>query len=333
MNLGDMVESVFRMAGKHDASQRLNCDRQEIIDKINFAQLDLAMQLPYACNMRREGTLSIASGTTTYALDDLCAYPLDFKCIGVSNDYRLTGINPQRGYIESARFLTQGPDGPLEFLTGPRSTAAVISTELDDAVAEAATSINIEASGLTSAHVGRRVEFQGESGDYRIASISDTNTAVLDRPVRGRMTGRGTTGVGTGYADNTPVRIGPAGCITITPRPAPTSSVTWNYLYVKRPDWMQTGTDIPEIPNQYHEALVSFACAQYLKYLGTLDKAVAYQADYQRSVDKMMKRDQDDVPDRKPVNSTGVNFGFGRGRNYRRWGPFAPGTDFGGRWR
>lgn len=332
MNLGDMVEAVFRMAGKHDTSQRMNCDRQEIIDKLNYAQLDLAMQAPYVCNLRREGSIAIVNGTTTYALDDLCEYPLDFKVVGVSNDYRLVGINPQRGYMESARFLVQGPDGPFEFLTGPRSTTAAFSTTLDDAVAEGGTTLNFETSGLTAALIGRRVEFQGESGDYRVASVSDANTLVLDRGVRARMTGRATTGVGTGYADHAPVKIGPAGCITITPRPAPTAAATWKYLYVKRPDWLGYDTDAPEIPHQYHEALVAFASAAYLKYQGNLEKAAGFQGDYQRAADKLMKRDNDDIPDRKPVHFASVDFGFGRGRNYRRWGPFAPGTDL-GRWR
>lgn len=329
MNLYDMEESVWRLVGKHDTSQRMNCDRQEIRDGLNYACQDLAMSLSLPSTLRREGTLSIVPGTATYDLDDWVAYPLDFKVVGESDDWRLDGVNPQRGYMESGRYNVQGPDGPREFLTGPRSSANYYENTLNGTVAEGATSITVASATATSALIGRRLRFQGETGDYRVTAVGSTTSITVDREIRARMTGRSATGNGGGYASGTRIEVGPIGCIQITTRPIPTTAHSWKYLYIKKPQVMLNTYDVPEIAEPYHEAIVKGAAARYLEYLGQVEKAQIFEGQANRSIDKMLKRDKDDLPDRSPVRFARTNFGWNKGRNFQRWGNLPPGTDAG----
>ena len=291
MNFNDLQEACFRFLGLHDSAQRPDWRRQEVKDALNTSLDEVASQPPFLWNLVREADLSVVASTSVYTLDDWVAKPLFIWKSDTGHKIRF--INYRLSGRDHSRYPNAVPAslGPWELTWYPRSSALLSGTAAS--ATEAATSVT-GLSGLTDANsVGRMVRLNGEDGDYKVLSQTGGTAATVDRAVRSRLTGLGTTGVGAGY---TSVRweLSPRDrfCIKFLPTPAEASTVRYSFLALPRR--LVNASDTPEIKEGFHHLLWKGALCK-LGAFGEDDASYQrFKGEYEQARDELRKADNDE---------------------------------------
>ena len=330
MNFGDLQEQCWGFLGYLDTGQRLDQTRQQVKDAINAAQAEIANASPLAWGLTRESSLAIISGTALYTLDDWCERLLEMWCldpIAQKVTLRLPRAADRIGIRSTSLGVPEG--GPYEVVWYQDTTDAAKSgasgSSTGATVTEGSQSVSKGSSGTAwaASDVGRRLRFNGEDSDYKIATYSSATSITVDRPVRARIKGTGTTGVGAGY---TQVRweIGPAGLKRIQLLPSPTSSATLYYRYMVKPRRLINLDDVPEVPNEdFHHLLWKGALAHMTLLKEDLERYGAFRNEYAAALADWRRRDAEVVAD-------GEDRPHIRGLDERTAERYLPGTYFRG---
>lgn len=294
MNFNDLQEACWRYLGRHDSGNRLDWQRQEIRDAINRAYDEVVSAVPFMSTLVEENTISLVNGTSIYTLNDWVKRPLSFWT--VDSAAHKVQLRLPRGVDRDGSRSTQNYStlGPYQLALGMR-TATATKSGTSATVAEGSTSLTKSGgSNFASTDVGRMIRLNGEDADYKIAAYVSTSAVTLDRAVRSRLTGLGTTGVGSGY---TSVRweMGPVGRFQLNIVPTPTVSGTLYYRYYRLQRRLVNADDTPEIPEEYHFLLWVGA----LKWLRDFDEDSESYArakqEYVEALENLRQMQHDDI--------------------------------------
>ena len=304
MNFGDLQERCWDFLGYPDAGQRRDATRQQIRDAVNTAILEIANSCPLAWGLSRESSLSIVAGTAVYTLDDWCDRALEFwvlspsaqKCrLWLPREADRSGIrNTQLGAPENGPWhLTWYQDTTTAYKSGASgsSTGATVT--------EGAAAVSKGSSGtaFSASDVGRRFRLNGEDSDYQISGYTSATAITLDRAVRARLTGTGTTGVGAGYS-NVRWEIGPAGLKRIQLLPVPAGAATLYYRYIVKPRRLVNVDDVPDVPGeQFHHLIWKGALAHVSLLKEQLETYGPMRSEFAAALADWRSRDAEVVAD------------------------------------
>jgi hypothetical protein len=295
MNLASLEERSWIWLGYPDSAQRYDWRRQQIRDELNAALDELVDALPLPLSLIRETTLSVTAGTASWTLDDWCRRLIDRPYVVGSQAFATEVHWPSAADRMGLRSTSlAATDQPYDITLLPLTTTALLSGVGADAT-EGATTISKAADApnwTTAAHVGKMIRLNGEDSDYRIVSVESVKSLTVDRPVRARLTGFGTTGVGAGYAA-VPWCISPPGRCRIQLLPALTAAVTLYYRYVPHPRRLVYATDEPEAPAQYHPFLWKRAIRNLCGSQADVQRYGALAAECAELLEGFKKRDPD----------------------------------------
>lgn len=291
MNYVSLQEEMWTALGLHDPAQRLDWRRQKIKDALNTVLVEIADACPYLWNLVRESTLALVASTGTYYLNDWCRRPMSFYTTD-SAAHKVASRHPRNADRDGSRSTTlsiSGTNGPWQLTWTPHNTSGA-KTGAAASATEGATSIT-GLSGLAAVDVGRMIRLNGEENDYQIVSQA-TTSCVVDRAVRARLTGLGTTGVGAGY---TSVRweIGPPGRYRVQILPAPSEAYTLPYRYLAHPRKLVNTDETPELPEEFHHLMWKGALRLIGLHSDNDKKVALYGAEYAAALDLLRQRDQD----------------------------------------
>lgn len=316
MNFTNLLEQLWTMSGYPDpTTNRQDWRLQQYKDAINatFDEI-VATNAPRLFALQREATFTLVPGTAVYTLDDYVARILSMYTTDIAA-HKLTYVRPRRADQEGFRnpaWVSQ-PLGPYAFTDAMRSGTALYSGPsgvMGATVAEGGTSVSLGSSGTAlptdSTLVGRMIRFNGEAADYQILSVGGAHALTIDKPVVSRVTGVGSTGVGTGYT-NVSWQISPPGRMRIQILPTPTDAKTVSYRYAKLPRRLVGADDQPEIQEEFHHLIWKGALAKvaaskqnpeaYQMWMGEFAKAIA---DFRNADDDEF--DSTDAPKREMLH-------------------------------
>lgn len=292
MNYNDLQEAVWRFLGNHDTANRVDWRRQEIRDAINMALDEIGTIAPFLWPLNRESTVSLVAGTATYTLDDWCQRALAFWTSDTSA-HKIRYNNPRNADRNGMRNTNAafGTLGPYDLTWAPRNTAAALAGAAASATEGGLTITGL--TGLASTHVGRMIRLNGEDQDYKIVSISVT-TATVDKKIKSRLTGLGTTGLGGNYSA---VRweIGPVGRLQIQILPTPTVTKTINYRFYALPRRLLNNDETPELPTEYHHLLWKGALRWITGFNEDQNNYSMFKAEYEQGIEMLKRQDQEDM--------------------------------------
>ena len=291
MNFSEMQERVWQELGYPSSSDaRPDWKLQIIKDGCNEGLDELARLCPFMFQMVRETTLSLVAGTTDYALDDWCRWPLSFYTLD-NNAHKVQLRVPRLADYDGSRNpnLNQWAQGPYELVPIPRTTTP-FATQASVTASELATTIPAVSAAATWAN--RKVTFNNGSEDYKVSSVSAGVSIVIDKALKARLTGVGQTGVGGGL-NSASMQISPPGVYQVRVLGGVPEASTLYYRYVAIPRRLIVDTDRPEIPDAYHNLIWKRA----LKNCASLNENTnAWQrvaADYERELEILKASEQD----------------------------------------
>jgi len=263
MNLSDLREDIYRFMGLsgHNIPDHV---KQQVTDDINRAQDKIYRALPFVWWMVKSATLTPVTGTSVYTLDDYCVKPLSFWTADSSahkipyfsaRDADRSGVrNTNLGGLESGPFAVHWHEP-----TTTAGASGVSGSSYGASVTEGDTALAKGSSGTawTSADTGKLVYLNGEDADFTITYVS-ANAATLDRAYRGRLSGLGTTGVGSGLSQ---VRweMVPKGRQRVFIPQAATGGASINYRFHKLHRRLINTDETPEAPTDWHWVISSGA--------------------------------------------------------------------------
>ncbi len=306
MNMRDIMEDIWGNLGMPDTASlnRTDATRQKIRDKVNEAQGALAATCAPSLNfLKRETTITLVAGTQDYLINDWCQRPLSMWLEGSNAHpifFRKALLADWDGSRNSSYYV--GELGPWQVTLLPRTTTPLLGniagantgiTGAEDALtATVATSGNAV---FTDAVVGRMLTFNGEDNDYRIESQS-SRTLTLDKPIKARLRGDGTTGLGAGYAAATARwEIGPPGRFKLRFLPTPTAAATVYVRYMAYPRFLIGDSDTPELQRDMHSLLVKGAMKGMATTKQNTELFGLWQAEFERQLKDLRRSDMDDI--------------------------------------
>lgn len=294
MNFTDFQERLWSMLGQHEAGQRPDWRTQHLRDALNLKLEEVSSANPFLWELVRESTLSIVAGTSTYTLDDWCARPLQFWTEGTSahrvaaRNYRTTTRDGSRN---SSASYTQ--PGPYEYVVYPRTTSASKSGTAGAATEGATTVTKTGGSDWTSSDIGKMLRLGGEGLDYKITAVGGVSSLTVDKAVRARLTGNGTSGTGAGYSSAV-WEISPAGRCQIKILPTPTAASTVYYSFIAYPRRLINTTDVPEITDTFHHLLWKGAIAEVGAFNEDPTVYQMYKAEYEQALMELKANNRED---------------------------------------
>ncbi len=308
MNFGDLVEELWKFTGHPDTgSDRPDYLRQSFRDEINKTISEIcAISAPQTFALVREATLALVAGTDTYYADDWCQRILSMYFTDPSSGYTysLRFRRPRNVDMDGSRSpnLVQGQLGRFQVTLAPRTNAAVLSGINGSTTGASATegAFTITTGSGTpvasSSYVGNMIKLNGDYGDYKILSASNTREYTVDRPIRSRISGVtvAVNGYGAGYT-NVKWEISPPGRYRVQFLPKPTIAQTVNYRYMALPRKLLSNDDVPEILEEYHHLIYKGACLKVAAAKENAGLYGIYQTEFNDAMAQMRKSDIDDV--------------------------------------
>lgn len=262
---------------------------QLVCDTINDAQRGMydAMNLPAWRELYKDdGEISVIPGTTRYSLDsrmvqrlgawntDPNSYPsIKIEVITEDDADRIGLRNPNfRAGSPLYAYIVPAPphNEPLFDGSGADATEGAYTISIATA----------DADGIDSTAVGYEIFLNNEDAAYIVTNVNTSGDPVVitvDRPIRSRVSGDETGHVGDGYAD-VPWYVRRYGAQRIDILPEPMMPFTLRYRYMQVPLWMQSDTDRPSMPDNWHDALVYKASALVATIQEKMDVAAAWEA-------------------------------------------------------
>lgn len=299
MNFATLQEVVWRTLGIHESAAKYDYRTQEIKDALNLALFEIADVAPYLTLLTEHFTLSVTNGTAVYALDEYVTRILEFWTED-DQAHRIAQLAVKRTTRNGMRNtnLVYGSLGPWNLTREPALQTALMSGAAASAtgvsVAEGGTSLTFGASiTLTTAINGLSIRFDGEDEDYLITYVG-AQSATIDKAYKGRLSGLGTTGVGSGKT-NAAWEIRPGPIEQIKFLPTPTASATVKYRGVVRPRRMILDTDVPRLNKMYHDILWKRALSYVNLTNDEGERASAYLQLAEKRVQEL--KDQDRAED------------------------------------
>lgn len=301
MNLGNLLERMYQAHGYPDTSStRTAASLQTYKDLINQVQDEIcATCSPSLDFLTREVTLTVTAGTTDYLISDWCQRPLSVvestygrripcrRMINVDEDGsrnpQLTGISTLEQYVPVIRTSTAVLSNKAGATTGATAAEGTYTAAIGSAN-----------DVLTSASVGRMMKFNGESGDYKILSVS-SRTATLDRPIISRVSGTGpSTTAGSGYAAaSCRWEIGPKGRYWIRFLPSIGNSPIVRYMAYPRK--LLSLTDEPEFQEDMHHLIWKGAMLAMGAQKENDRQYQIWSNEYEKAIALLKKSDADDA--------------------------------------
>ncbi len=166
--------------------------------------------------------------------------------------------------------------------------------------------------GTTPSVVGKMLCLNGESGDYKIVGVTAARTLLIDRPIVSRLSSTTVTGLGAGYT-NVRWDISPKNRQRARIIPAPTVAQTLNIRYMALPRKLLSLSDVSEINEEYHRAIVCGA----MRYVGAQKQNgeifQAFKDEWNLAIAELQKADDDthDCDDSPDVETLATNRPYG----------------------
>lgn len=324
MNKLELIERCWQELGyPSSADARPDWRRQIIDDGLAEGQDEISRICPFMFSMIRESSLSLVAGTSEYALDDWCRYPISFYTLDDSAHKVFLRV-PRIADYDGSRNpnLVQWGQGPFELVPIPRTTTPFATQA---SITESEGDTTIAANGAAATWVGRKVTFNNSSEDYKVSSVSAGVSFTMDKALRARLTGVGTTGTGAGLTAAS-VQVSPVGAFQIKVLGGVPETYTLYYRGVWIPRRMIADTDRPEIPDAYHHLLWKRALKNCVALNENNNAWQRVSADYERELEilKQSEQDMQDSDETPVIESTLDSHARPRGRmdtDYRcnRW--------------
>lgn len=316
MNFQQLVEQLFQFTGHPDpSSDRPDYLTQQFRDAINSVTSEIcSICAPQTFALVREAVLPLVAGQNTYFLSDWCQRALSLYFTDPSSGftYDLKFRRPRNADMDGSRNpnLVVGQLGRFQVTLAPRTAVAQWGSAAGSQGASAAEGTQVILLGndpdlqqLPAAAIGCMIKLNGDYGDYLIQEADvNANIVVVDRPVRSRVSGLTTTGVGPGYgASANPVatpckyEVSPKGRYRVQFLPVPTIVQSINYRYMALPRKLLSDDDEPEILEEYHHLIYKGACLKVAASKENQGLYQIYQQEFNDAMAEMRKSDIDDV--------------------------------------
>lgn len=304
MNYQDLIEKLFIETGYPDTGNtRFDYMLQKYKDALNAAQDEIASTCaPFLDHLVREDTLSVVANTQDYLLGDWVQRPLSMwtdDCFAHKVKFRRPSIADRDGSRNTV--LVPYVFGPFQLTLLPRTTMAALGNIAGSTTgaqaSEGAQTIVVGTgnANFTSAVIGRMLRLNGEAEDYKITAQNGANTLTVDRPIRSRMRGTGTTNIGAGYAAATcSWTIGPPGRFMIRFLPKPTSASTVKFRYMAYPRKLIETSDVSEIQEDLHHLIWKGALRAIGATKQNQDMYQMYAKEYGEALAVLKASDMDD---------------------------------------
>lgn len=302
MNFLDLTDTLRVMTGYPDVASTFRDSRlQQYRDALN-ATLDEvgAAVAPSYFALQQQSSIVTAAGQSAYAVNDWAQRILSVYGVDVNFTYKLDYIRPRNADMSGIRNPNIQSVGRYAYTDGMRTATAFLSgaaaSGTGATVAEGGTSVVFGSSNalLTAAVVGRMLRFNGEDMDYKILTQDGSHTVTLDRPVKARLRGDGTTNAGAGYA-NARWEIGPSGRLTVQVLPQPAEVRTLTVRSMMLPRRLLNDSDTPEIQSEYHHLIWKGAMQKVAASKQNSESYQIYTTEYQTALTLFRKGDIDDV--------------------------------------
>jgi hypothetical protein len=293
MNYKSMREAVWRWMQLPTTDGRQDNILQEIREAINDAQNEIIFSTQFWWFNIRKWSLSVVANTTSYELDDWCRLPTRLWLEGV-DAAPVDFISPQetdRQGLRSTSFV-EGSDGPHTYTIREFRQTASYSIVGNTVVGN---TIITRSSGdaLVAAMVDKRLRVNGESPDYKVTAINTgANTVTVDKAYQAVLAqSDGTTGSGSNTTAGV-IEISPGPVWRLDMVPTPSADRTVYYWGVSRPRYMTEDYHVPEIPEEWHKAIVALAKHNMAPLVRrTLEEKESLRIDAERMLSKMRKAD------------------------------------------
>lgn len=304
MNFLDLTDTLRVMTGYPDVASTFRDSRlQQYRDALN-ATLDEvgAAVAPSYFALQQQSTIVTVAGTATYLINDWSQRILSVYGTDINYTYKLDYIRARNADMSGIRNPNIQSVGRYAYTDGMRTSTPALSGTAGSGsgatVAEGGTSVVFGSSNatLTSAVVGRMLRLNGEDGDYKILTQDGSHTVTIDRPVKSRLRGDGTSNVGAGYTAATcRWEIGPSGRLQIQILPVPQEVRTLNVRSMMLPRRMLNDSDTPEIQSEYHHLIWKGAMLKVASSKQNTESYQLYTTEYQTALTNFRKSDIDDV--------------------------------------
>lgn len=296
MNFLDMQEIVWRNLGYQYSATSVRKDYmvQEVRDNINASLDDVFNAHPYFWNYVRESTLTTASGTTVYTLDDFCRKVIDLYSVDANGNWGVIDlIAPSRADAMALRVANVAQGAPAAFTWYTPTTSAAASGT-DGAITEGAKVLTSAAAAFTSALVGRRVKIQGRDYGHKVASVESATSLTLDRAWKGPLRGNGTTNAASNVSSAN-YEIGPVGRLQLELLSGTVTPSTVYYRHVIEHTHLINDEEEPSyIPTQFHSIIVDGALARGFTFkTESGNKPAQFQARFDQGLQRIRDHDGD----------------------------------------
>lgn len=295
---------------------------QQYKDYLNIAHDEFAATCsPKLFGLIRESTVAITAGTGTAILDDWCLRLLELRSADDAYAYKIPmrrSRGADRDGLRNSNRTASSTTG-WEYDLPPRSQQALYSSTYPDGstyvnnlttygiTVTEGTLVGTVTSSVTlvAAMVGHMIRFNGESADYKIISINNSaHTITVDRKIRARISGDGTTNAGSGYT-SVSWEISPPQRVKIRILPTPQVSATLPYRYMAQARKLVNLTDSPEIQEEYHHLIWKRALRLVGASKVNADQYKIWQEEGDAAMAMFQKADCDDED-----SEDGPNFGM-----------------------
>lgn len=312
MNLSDLLSEMRAATGYPDtASSFPDWRYQQYKDYLNVAQDEFAATCsPKFFGLIRESTIAITSGSGLATLNDWCQRILELRSADDAYAYKIPMRRSRTADREGLRNSQRQNSSTQawEYDLPPRSQQALYSSTYPDGstyqnnlttygiTVTEGTLVGTVTSSVTlvAAMVGHMIRFNGESADYKIISIDNSaHTITVDRKIRSRVSGDGTTNVGAGYT-LVSWEISPPQRVIIRIIPTPLTNATLPYRYMAQARKLVNLTDSPEIQEEYHHLIWKRALRLVGASRVNADQYKIWQAEGDAAMAMFQKADCDD---------------------------------------
>ena len=273
--------------------------RQQIKDDLNATLDDIINAVTYPWHLVRESSFATVAGTSTYTLDEDVKRPLSFW-VESSQARKLRFIDPRTLDSDGSKNTSASMVYPVQISWYPGTTSAGASgaagATAGVSITEGSTTVTKTGgtAWTTASHAGKVIRINGEGMDFLVSSVTDSNTLVLNRAYRARLSGIGVTGVGSSLSQVS-WEISPTGMYRVLIKPAPAGAETISFRYLKKHGYLLNSDDVPDLPNEFHRVLLAGAIMRNAKYQEDENGHSSYRDEYGQGIAQFVAQDRTEV--------------------------------------
>lgn len=293
MNYKGIRESLWRWMQLPTADGRQDNILQDMREAINNAQSEIMFSTHFWWFNLHKWTLDIVAGTTSYELDDWCKLPTRLWMEG-DNAHPVDFLSPQeadRQGLRSTSFV-DGSDGPFRYTIREARWTAAYSMVGNTVVANT-TVTRTSGDSIVAAMVGKRLRINGEPVDYKITGVdTGANTLTIDKAYQAQLVAsEAITGTGTNTTGGI-IEISPGPVWRLDMLPTPSVAATINLWGVAKLRYMTEDYDVPELPEEWQEAIIVAAKRKLCPLLRRpIEEQQMYSGEFEKLLHKIRKVD------------------------------------------